>query len=43
MKALDWIMLAKEVLPNASPLTPEEKVSLNAFFWSHFEDEGEKK
>ena len=34
--ALDWMMLAKETLPNASPLTPEERVSINEFFWSHF-------
>ena len=34
--ALDWMMLAKETLPNATPLTPEERVSINEFFWSHF-------
>jgi len=35
--ALDWMMLAQEALPNATPLTPEERVSINEFFWSHFE------
>ena len=34
--ALDWMSLAKETLPNATPLTPEERVSINEFFWSHF-------
>jgi len=34
--ALDWMMLAKEALPNTTPLTPEERVSINEFFWSHF-------
>ena len=34
--ALDWMMLAKEALPNATPLTPEERNSINEFFWSHF-------
>lgn len=34
--ALDWMMLAKDTLPNATPLTPEERVSINEFFWSHF-------
>ncbi len=33
---LDWIRLAKEALPNATPLTPGERVSINEFFWSHF-------
>jgi hypothetical protein len=35
--ALDWLALSKDVLPNASPLTPEERASINEFFWSHFE------
>jgi hypothetical protein len=34
--ALDWMMLAKEALPNATPLTSDERVSINEFFWSHF-------
>lgn len=34
--ALEWMMLAKETLPNATPLTPDERVSINEFFWSHF-------
>jgi hypothetical protein len=29
---LDWMRLAKETLPNATPLTPEERVSINEFF-----------
>jgi hypothetical protein len=33
---LDWMRLAKQTLPNAMPLTPEERVSINEFFWSHF-------
>lgn len=33
---LDWMRLAKDILPNATPLTPEERVSINEFFWSHF-------
>jgi hypothetical protein len=34
--SLDLMRLAKETLPNATPLTPEERVSINEFFWSHF-------
>jgi hypothetical protein len=33
---LDLMRLAKETLPNATPLTPEERGSINEFFWSHF-------
>ena len=33
---LDLMRLAKETLPNATPLTPEERVSINEFFWSRF-------
>jgi hypothetical protein len=33
---LDLTRLAKETLPNATPLTPEERASINEFFWSHF-------
>jgi len=33
---LDLMRLAKETLPNATPLTPEERVSINEVFWSHF-------
>jgi hypothetical protein len=34
---LDLMWLAKETLPNATPLTAEERVSINdEFFWSHF-------
>ncbi len=33
---LDLMRLAKETLPNGTPLTPEERVSINEFFWSHF-------
>jgi hypothetical protein len=33
---LDLMRLAKETLPNATPLTPEERVSINEFFLSHF-------
>jgi hypothetical protein len=29
---LDLMRLAKETLPNATPLTPEERVSINEFF-----------
>jgi hypothetical protein len=29
---LDWIRLANETLPNATPLTPAERVSINEFF-----------
>jgi hypothetical protein len=32
----DLMRLAKQTLPNATPLTPEERVSINEFFWSHF-------
>ena len=32
---LDLMRLAKETLPNETPLTPEERVSINEFFWSH--------
>ena len=34
--ALDWVLLAKEALPNVTPLTSEERSSINEFFWSHF-------
>jgi hypothetical protein len=34
--ALHWMRLAKETLPNATPLTREERLSINEFFWSHF-------
>jgi len=34
--ALDWVRLSKETLPNATPLTPEERISINEFFWFHF-------
>jgi hypothetical protein len=34
--SLDLMRLAKYTLPNATPLTPEERVSINEFFWSHF-------
>jgi len=34
--ALEWMMLAKDALPDATPLTPDERVSINEFFWSHF-------
>jgi len=33
---LDLMRLAKETLPNGTPLTPEERVSVNEFFWFHF-------
>jgi len=33
-----WIVLAKEILPDATPLTPEERSSINEFFLSHFHD-----
>jgi hypothetical protein len=29
---LDLMRLAKQTLPNATPLTPEERVSINEFF-----------
>jgi len=34
---LDWMLLAKQALPNAVPLTPDERASINEFFWSHFQ------
>ena len=34
--SLDLLRLAKETLPNATPLTPEERVSINEVFWSRF-------
>jgi hypothetical protein len=34
--ALDWLDLSRHVLPNAEPLTPDERSSINEFFWSHF-------
>jgi len=34
--SLDLMRLATEALPNATPLTPEERVSVNEFFWFHF-------
>jgi hypothetical protein len=35
--ALDWLSLSREVLPNAQPMTTEERSSINEFFWSHFQ------
>jgi hypothetical protein len=34
---LDLIRLAKETLPDATPLKPEERVSINKCFWSHYQ------
>jgi len=34
--ALDWLDLSKHVLPDAKPLTADERLSINEFFWSHF-------
>lgn len=36
MRALDWILLAQDVLPDATPLTAEERSSINEFFRSYF-------
>lgn len=36
LSALDWLELSKAVLPDAQPLTAEERFSINEFFWSHF-------
>jgi hypothetical protein len=35
--SLEWLALGKEALPKARPLSPEERLSINEFFWSHFE------
>ncbi len=37
LSGLDWMLLAKTVLPDANPLTAEERLAINEFFWSHFE------
>lgn len=34
--ALDWLALSREVLPDAQPMTADERSSINDFFWSHF-------
>lgn len=34
--ALDWLLLSREVLPDARPMTADERSSINDFFWSHF-------
>ena len=34
--ALDWLALSREVLPDAGPMTANERSSINDFFWSHF-------
>jgi hypothetical protein len=34
--ALDWLSISNEVLPNARPMTADERSSINEFFWSHF-------
>ena len=34
--SFDWMSLSSEVLPNARPLTAEERSSINEFFWSQF-------
>ena len=34
--ALDWMSLSSEVLPDARPMTADERSSINEFFWSHF-------
>ncbi|MBA3754517.1 MAG: hypothetical protein H0X01_10365 [Nitrospira sp.] len=33
---LDWLEFAISTLPNAQPLTPAERSSVNEFFWSQF-------
>jgi hypothetical protein len=35
-RALEWLEFAKSALPNALPLTAEERGSINTFFWSQF-------
>lgn len=34
--ALDWLSLSHEALPDAQPMTADERSSINDFFWSHF-------
>lgn len=34
--ALDWLDLSRHLLPNVERLTPDERSSINEFFWSHF-------
>ncbi len=35
--ALDWLEFGTAALPNAQPLTAEERASINDFFWSQFQ------
>ena len=35
--ALAWLAFAADALPNAQPLSCEERASVSAFFWSHFQ------
>jgi hypothetical protein len=35
-ESLNWLDLSEAVLPNAQSLAPEERASINEFFWSHF-------
>ena len=37
VNSLDWISLSRTAMPNARPMTTEERQSVNRFFWSHFE------
>lgn len=34
--ALDWLSLSREALPDARPMTANERSSINEFFLSHF-------
>ena len=34
--ALDWLSLSREALPDARPMTADERSSINEFFLSHF-------
>jgi hypothetical protein len=35
--ALEWLTLGSAAIPEAKPLTSEERASINEFFWSHFQ------
>lgn len=41
--ALDWMSLAKDVFPDSRPMIPEERESINEFFWSHFKKKKNEK
>lgn len=34
--SMEWLALGQAVIPDARPMTPEERSAVNEFFWSQF-------